>query len=181
MWPSGGEQLIASAAKFFRLTIALRKEPIPPEKFFEVDPMNQPDVLARGVIGDNELIYDMDTRELQIIGSTEIESSFWEVSGRITSYVDLKGSQLLLLPPGLTSYRLSAGIRERFQFQDNGLDELNAQLKLTSVSLTFAHGREIWINKNQLNKSGYEGGYPIYSIVLPDADDAFAKLRQSSD
>ncbi len=178
-WPDKEEEVLGKVALSFGFThVFFRKVPIKPESFFplhSVEP-GYHDWMATEYSSDNpnRLGLNHEKNSLEIRGRTTYKKELWTTNGHITSIPDLFGAQIFLLP----SQSQDLEIPERWaKYFDPKVKELSRQIELEWVSLRFSQGREIWIDGDKFNKTGFRSGYPVFSIILPTTEEEIFKLH----
>lgn len=101
LWPANDtpEEPLSILVSTFSFSVMILKEPVDPEKYlpmygsgdFEGDP---------GFPTDSHLDWDLKRQRLSMIDDEHIDKRLWKTSGKITSFVDLRGAQILLFPSG---------------------------------------------------------------------------------
>ena len=179
-WPRKDDGVIGLFAAIFNFSIHLRRTPIETENFDSVHSVDagQSDWIAMGLpfSGHNTLNYKPKTKALEIHGRAEYDKELWASNGKITSVEDLLGAQLFLIPPSAlnTKYRKPDAKLDR---TSSLMKDLSGTIVVNAVALTFAAGRVIWIDGKALKKSRFKYGYPAFSIILPDNEKSFEKIR----
>jgi len=165
LWPRNEEAIIGMVASSLTLSVRVRKQPIIPEKF---DFMSiQSDFEADASMPDQAvLVWNRKMSELYISVGYNYDKRLWHRSGRITSWVDLYGSQIFLLP-------------SRYENPDAAA-VLIRSLELRTIALTFAEGRTIFLPRRKLKKTTiYRDRYPVFSITLPEDEVTFREFTAS--
>jgi len=176
-WPKDHKKIIGDIARTFRFMIYIRKHPIKPELFRPLISTNPGFsdwiVMSIPLKSENRISMNVRDKKLYIAGSGEYEKALWKANGKITSIKDLYGSQLFLLPPNTFDLELPA----RLKSLENPLGKtIIRSMKIKTILLKFSSGREIWIDGDKFTKSKYEGGAPIFSIVLPSNENELLDL-----
>jgi hypothetical protein len=177
-WPSGDEMPIGHLTTFFNFTLYFSKTPIEAENFDGASSVNdgRSDWIAVAIPSPhgNTLHYKPRSGDLEIFGTAAYNKNLWRSNGKITSVDDLHGAQLFLVPPfpyprDLPQLNAKSNISAALQ-------DLLRMIDLRAVALNFGGGREIWIDSKAFKKTQVHG-YSVYSIILPDSDEGFARIR----
>ena len=179
LWPQGDEAFIGTALQFFPISIIIMRKPTNPEMFMPIHGAGNLDFSASGLIPTSPIFsWDRKKRRLYVVARMEFNKNLWETNGKIASMVDLYGSQIFLLLPNSASFMLP----ERYNAVRNlDMEALYRSLELNTISLTFAEGRNIWVDGKKFSKTKYGFGYPILSVTLPQDEIEFRKFTLSTD
>jgi hypothetical protein len=159
-WPNTALGVVAS---IFNLSVSIRKAPISPNKFQEMD--RKDDLIAWSSAKNNDLILDISQQTLNILSMHEIQKDF--LSGRITAVPDLLGAQLFLSPP--------RDVRnERYDYSE--IQEIIKSVELEMVVITVSEGRQFQIEGSKFKRTKDNSGYSVFSIVLPETEDGLRAL-----
>lgn len=185
LWPRReDERTIASAIRSLHLDLFMYRKPIKVAAFSGIISVGHghADWIATGFIlgkRSTSLDFDLATRTLSVHYLDDPQKEFMHSNGRIVSLVDLRGSQLFILPPGIRDYQLP----ERFQQMmpnRKALEQLYGGMDIKYAVLSFANGREIWLHRSKLSRQTFAGGEPVYAVVLPATEEEFLKLETST-
>lgn len=175
LWPRGKDADIAALVGSFTFNVFIRKTPIAEENF-------EPVIAADGRYADwiaitflparSDLVFDRRRGRLEIFGSSEYRKPLWHSNGKITSIIDLYGSQLLLVSPLGTQQ-----LPERFKkYARPRLPELSRLVDVKTIVLSFSEGRDMWIDGGAFKKVASRFGNSVFSIILPSDDEGFRRI-----
>jgi hypothetical protein len=179
LWPQGDEAFIGVTAQFLLLSVIILRKPTNLETFRPIRGAANLDFSADGLIPDHSVLsWDRKKQRLYVVARMEFNKGLWETNGKITSLVDLYGSQILLLPANSSDFVLP---KRYAPLRNIEVETLDRSLALKTISLTFAEGRSIWISGKIFMKTKYGFGYPIFSVTLPRDEAEFRQFTLSKD
>jgi hypothetical protein len=170
LWPRGDEAVIGRVASFLALSVDIFKQPIDPEHFRPIH--GRSDFGATGLPEREVLSWNRKTSRLYVWGTVDYKKALWSKNEKISSFVDLYGAQMFLIPPRW--HMTSGGV-------DLDSEALIGSLLIRTVVLTFAEGRDIWLSGKNFKKAAYQSGYPAFSITLPKDETKFREFTTSRD
>ncbi|WP_431296764.1 hypothetical protein [Rahnella sp. PAMC 25559] len=177
--------ILNSLLSTYSLGICIKADAIDPKKFYVVHGrFDTYDWCAFDMIPqENTLSYDVRTKKVNIITSIKYNKIFFSTNGRITSTIDLYGSQLFLVS--------SSGVdinKETLKALDIPDDQISKMLLVGSlkkntyirtVIMSFSNGQKINISGEYFKKYvSLQGGIFDY-ITLPKTDKEIEKLRST--
>ena len=178
LWPAKDtpEEVLSILVSTFSLGVKILKEPVDPEKY---EPWH-----GSGDFDANEIFptgshfsWDLKHQRLSMIVDEDIEKRFWNTSGKITSFVDLRGAQLLLFPSESLDIRIPELNDANFQERRKIMRTLN----LRSFTMNLGEGRSLRIPGSKFKKSAYKGGEPVFSVTFPKTEKEFAIFFEEKD
>ena len=181
LWPtSGDEMVIGEVASVFPLTITILKTPIEPESFrpsfFQ---SNGPGLRATTIMPSRSVLaWDVQSKRLFIVGTSDFDKSGWESNGSIVSVLDLRGAQLIVLTP-ISGANSNVKLRNDKAWDENR-GKLTTSLRMRTLFLRFGEGRDIELSGSQFKKTKYAFGYPIFSLIFPKNDDEFEAFTHAA-
>lgn len=177
LWPNRDSEVeLNSMLMFGGFSIYITKTPIDPEKFQPLHGGFDFDALSFD-FGKAKLAWDVPKKELLIISDLEFPRNLWHTNGKISSTVDLKGSQIFLLTGQSYDIKLDFPIVSPDIKQVN-TREISRSLLPKTVTLTLGGGRSLHIAGSHFRKTKFVGGFPVFSIVIPSDDAGIERLSK---
>ena len=162
-------------AKSYGFAVHIRKTPIEPEQFNPVIGSDTSEggsdwIALPNLVNDNSLRYESRHGSLEINGSHTYDKNLWHSNGKITSFVDLYGAQLFLVPSPTQSVSWHS---------DGTLalspDHVAEAIIPKHIHLSFGSGRGVWVNSATLTRA-HSHGQITYSIILPKTEAGLERL-----
>ncbi len=174
-WPHVQKGL-SSVARFYTFSIYMKREKVEPSKFdstISVAPQMS-DFVAMGLLPENIIDYDYSSKGLYVFGTQKFDPKLWRMNGTVSSLPDLNGVQIFLVPNSSSDYKLP----ERYaKLTSENNKKLSRGIEVKTIRLSFSEGHEIWIDGSHIKKTGYLGGYPMFSVTLPKESHELSKLQ----
>lgn len=123
-----------------------------------------------------QLAWNVKKSKLYLNSRVSYDPRTWNVSGRVTSVVDLRGAQLEFHawtePIDQPNAEADRQQKERLSF------ELGLEIK--TVALEVSTGRTIWLQRDKLHKVN-KWGHVLFVVTLPTNEAEFEEFTKSRD
>jgi hypothetical protein len=173
LWPTKDEVPFLHP-DWFSIGISMMRQPVD---------VNQPrfaedlDFYALAAKSEVSLDWDLERERLTINGTTDFDKRLWRSNGKISSIVDLRGSQIRISPPS-PLFRLDE--RNRYP-PENDETKLLRALNLRVINFDFGDGRRIWAGRKLISKHRTSDSLSVFSIVFPRDEAEFQEAVKSSE
>ncbi|MBR1201050.1 hypothetical protein JQ574_34170 [Bradyrhizobium sp. AUGA SZCCT0158] len=153
-------------------SVYLMRKPIKPETF-QVEMSNADFEVPFVSKATRNLAWHV--KRKQLVAGSDFTSSkdLWKTNGRITSVVDLRGAQLILLFSGSLNMPPPKGMAD---VRTPEREAINKSLIIRAASLDLGEGRTLYLPAKDFRQSKYHGGDPIFYYTFPTDEKEFLKL-----
>jgi hypothetical protein len=166
LWPEGENKFIADAVSSFHINLFIYKTPIDPSHFSDIMEIYRggPDLILPSSTGRPRFFIDIKSQALGTAGTEVFKTGLWKSDDKITSILDLAGSQIFL-PLGRIKEQCSSKA-----------DQIIIAMMPLVVMLDLGGGRVIQIPVNDLLRTELPNSCVVYSYVFPKGHDRLRSL-----
>ncbi|EFL5723644.1 TPA: hypothetical protein HIF30_003744 [Escherichia coli] len=185
-WPKKNFPLLSSMAEFYSVNLCVNMKRINPEDFLPVMG-SRPSIdwcTNEFFTTDNTLSYDVEKDEISLITHIKYSNDLINSNGRLTSINDLYGSRIFFRLPFsanalLDGYLKGKGFTDEMLEIGKNKNTLMAQMKLSSVILSFGKGQKIDISGNHMSRYTKADGSTFFFVDIPNKEEDLYKIGLS--
>jgi hypothetical protein len=176
LWPSDEEEDIRVILKSYGLKVLIFRNPISLDKVREF--LNPSAFEAWGFPKESPaILIDRDSRRIEAQYSVDYPKASWMSSGDLSSFMDIRGSQIILIPPNTVDYELPERLAQLIDpIASARRNVIMREMRLSRLIINFGDGRMIRLNENDLKVSKLQSGTLAFSVVLPSNEIEFRKM-----